>query len=552
MDINRVSANALEAARRPCGDGVTAPELADGARNASGTAGRPAAERQAAKKPDDARGGATASSPVAGDAARDAAAARSRVEPSPSPGLGSRDARDTARGSRRCVSASGGRSGKWDAALPLPPAYERLADVFVALQQVGPLLRKRQQACTADIVCASVETMTGRRCSLSMLRSVEAVQPGTVSFGARGGGSAFDPENGPTSPRRVRADVVDPDAAEPSTLGTRRPRRDETHARHAHEGTVGRGRLGGSTQDAKGVSARRFRAALVALVGAYHDAFCAEEASAAVPETRGSGDAHADVAPVTVDGVVVAWHARFDLATVPDPPPEASRGGAAVPRVRAGGEPPGPPGADASDASDARAAATGARTADTGAVTGNGSAVPDAWHRGHAKDTADAKARVVASVPVARAEAAAAAAELGAAGRELPLAAVAAVMKRKRAADHDADPATLAERRRRRLCDLLPGTFDTVRSLFATSKKKVSPFAELLERVARATAKKNASRDETEAALRLLAEASPEWCALMPARTTVSGEELFRIKTSDAAVTRFVRQKLVAMKEDKL
>jgi hypothetical protein len=50
----------------------------------------------------------------------------------------------------------------------------------------------------------------------------------------------------------------------------------------------------------------------------------------------------------------------------------------------------------------------------------------------------------------------------------------------------------------------------------------------------------------------LVAEASPEWCALMPAHTTVSGEELFRIKTSDAAVTRFVRQKLVAMKEDKL
>ena len=153
---------------------------------------------------------------------------------------------------------------------------------------------------------------------------------------------------------------------------------------------------------------------------------------------------------------------------------------------------------------------------------------------------------------MAHAEAAAAAAALGDAGSELPLAAVAAVMKRKRMADHDRDPATVAERRRRRLCDLLPGTFDTVRSLFATSKKKVSPFADLLERTVRATAKKNASSDETEAALRLVAEASPEWCALMPAHTTVSGEELFRIKTSDAAVTRFVRQKLVAMKEDKL
>ena len=427
--------------------------------------------------------------------------------------------------------------------MPLPPAYERLADVFVALQQVGPLLRKRQQACTADIVCASVETMTGRRCSLAMLRSVEAVQPGTVSFSVRGGGSAFDPENGPTSPRRVRADVADPDTSEPWNGRSEKIARrssNETRARalKTHDGNARVGRLGGSPQDAKGVSARRFRAALVARVGAFHDAFCAKEAS-----NDAAADA-ADVAPATVDGVVVAWHARFDLATVPDPPLEEGGVGAGA-GGRAGGERGERPVSDAS-------AATAAASSGAPSVVGNGDAVPAAWHRGHAKDTADAKARLVASVPVARAEAAAAAAELGADGRELPLAAVAAVMKRKRAADHDADPATVAERRRRRLHDLLPGTFDTVRSLFATSKKKVCPFVELLERTARATTKKNASRDETEAALRLVAEASPEWCALMPARTTVSGEELFRIKTSDAAVTRFVRQKLVAMKEDKL
>ena len=71
-------------------------------------------------------------------------------------------AADADHAARRRRSAPPGHAGKWDAALPLPPAYERLADVFVALQQVGPLLRKRQQACTADIVCASVETMTGR------------------------------------------------------------------------------------------------------------------------------------------------------------------------------------------------------------------------------------------------------------------------------------------------------------------------------------------------------------------------------------------------------
>ncbi len=516
MDINRASADArLSAALRRRGDGVATPELADGAPGAPG-------------------------------------AADSSLKITPLPAV------DADHAARRRRSAPPGHAGKWDAALPLPPAYERLADVFVALQQVGPLLRKRQQACTADIVCASVETMTGRRCSLAMLRSVEAVQPGTVSFSVRGGGNAFDPASGPTSPRRVRADVADPDV--------------ERHfSKTDGDESSPLAQLPQKTQDAKGVSARRFRAALVALVGARHDAFCASEASKkrignpsprAGPSPRGGESERVandsrdfydeDVAPVTVDGVVVEWHARFDLATVPDPPLVGNGEGAAS---RGGGDPDRELTREASRSRERLALeriANGEQRERPAPIVGNGSAVPDDWHRGHAKDTADAKARALGAVPVARAEAAAAAAALGDAGSELPLAAVAAVMKRKRMADHDRDPATVAERRRRRLCDLLPGTFDTVRSLFATSKKKVSPFADLLERTVRATAKKNASSDETEAALRLVAEASPEWCALMPAHTTVSGEELFRIKTSDAAVTRFVRQKLVAMKEDKL
>jgi hypothetical protein len=42
-------------------------------------------------------------------------------------------------------------TSKWRASLPLPKKYELLADVYVALQQVGPLLRKRQQACTVGL-----------------------------------------------------------------------------------------------------------------------------------------------------------------------------------------------------------------------------------------------------------------------------------------------------------------------------------------------------------------------------------------------------------------
>jgi hypothetical protein len=60
-------------------------------------------------------------------------------------------------------------------------------------------------------------------------------------------------------------------------------------------------------------------------------------------------------------------------------------------------------------------------------------------------------------------DAAAARDVLGEGGGDLPIAAVAAVMKRKAVAEHEANPATIAERRRRRLCDLLPALFDTVR-----------------------------------------------------------------------------------------
>ena len=136
------------------------------------------------------------------------------------------------------------RPRKKCARLPLPKKYELLADVFIALQQVGPLLRKRQQACTADVVCSSVETMTRGRCTGDVLRSIETIKPGTVSFSvrgdARGSGNARD---GPISPRRVRADVAVPAGTAQGTAGMtpgtvgidpgRRERRWRTAARAA-------------------------------------------------------------------------------------------------------------------------------------------------------------------------------------------------------------------------------------------------------------------------------------------------------------------------------
>ena len=291
-----------------------------------------------------------------------------------------------------------------------------------------------------------------------------------------------------------------------------------------------------------------------------HDAFVAGLSA----EDAGDEDA-----AVVENGSVVEWHAKFDLASVPAPGVAAERARQRETRSekkvrrrsyelrrdelsRADAD----ESAAASDAAAVNATATGVVSSSGNdpldrRVGANGDAVPASWHRS-ASDSRDVEGAALERRAIADADAEAAKAALGDVGAELPLAAVAAVMKRRAVAAHEADPRTIEERRRRRLRDLLPVTFDVARSIFATSRRRVMAFPELLRGVVRATARESASPEETEQALRLIAESSPEWCALMPASETVSGEELWRVKTGDVAVTRFVRQKLVAMKEDKL
>ena len=507
MDINRVSADELEAAkRRRCVDA----DARAGNRDVDAV---PRAKKLCEDRLFPSRRDPAASETFRGSAT-EAFGSNRPVHRSDLPEDSSIDRVETAPvvGAEQCLSMR----------LPLPRTHERLYDAFVAVQQVGPLLRKRQRACTADVVCAAVETMTGRRCTLQMLRAVERIKPGTISFSLRGGSEYTFDSALPVSPRRVRADVA---VAAPGA-----PR--ETVAAGARDSV-----------DAKGASAAKFREALVAMVGGYHESFLRNHAEK-VSETNASGtrDAVEDSkAPVVRDGALVEWHAEFDLNAVPDP--------SLAPEFDAPGTCP-----------DARVVGTSranARDPDEG--------IPETEAGVFLKRGAGARAafdsRRLAGDSTSRLDDAAAYvdAALGESGAELPLAAVAAVMKRKKLNDHEQNPATISDRERRRLRDALPRTFDVVRSLFATSKKKVSPFRDLLDALVRANANAHAhgnaahaSRQEIEQCLRLLLEAGSEWCAAMSAETTVSGEELFRIKTSDAAVTRFVRQKLVAMKEDKL
>lgn len=69
-------------------------------------------------------------------------------------------------------------------------------------------------------------------------------------------------------------------------------------------------------------------------------------------------------------------------------------------------------------------------------------------------------------------------------------------------------------------------------------------FAELVERVNGAyRCKATASRAETEAALRMLAEALPEWCSVAP--SAFSGELLFKVDR--ACDLHRVRRKVMAL-----
>ena len=281
-----------------------------------------------------------------------------------------------------------GHAGKWDAALPLPPAYERLADVFVALQQVGPLLRKRQQACTADIVCASVETMTGRRCSLAMLRSVEAVQPGTVSFSVRGGGSAFDPASGPTSPRRVRADVADPDV---SLSATRRvfasravPAKDAGRQGRLRAAVPRRARRAGGRATRRVLRERSEQKENRELVAASRSVFARRRVGTRRERFARRRGRRARDGGRRRRGVARALRPRDGTR------PAAGgkrRGRGVTQRQRRG------PGThEASRGESARERIANGERRATAPSSGAG-AVPDDWHRGHAKDTADASAR---------------------------------------------------------------------------------------------------------------------------------------------------------------
>ena len=389
---------------------------------------------------------------------------------------------------------------------------------------------------------------------------------------------------GPLSPRRIRADVAVVSTSSGGSGAGGAPG-GGGNSRAAAMAAAAAG--GGSSSGSSGrVTSDAFRVTLVEMVGAHHDVFVRklglEHATDGKGEGAGWGGGGSGRAGEGGSGRVSSWHPQFDLERdVPDPPlapvsgvspcnqtmtsavarggttrregVSAAGGGAAAASPVSSSPAPSSSPASSAAAAAAPGAGGGAYSGLTAAGrAGNGNAISVNWRR-TVLDAADVRGDAITEAIVSDMDAAAHARDvLGESGSDLPVAAVAAVMKRAAVARHESDPAVLAERRRRRLCDLLPALFDTVRSLFATSKRRVCPFPELLRHVLRATTRQSSSPVETEEALRLLAASTPEWCELLSAKMTVSGEELWRVNSQEFTVTRFVREKLVAMKQDKL
>lgn len=357
-----------------------------------------------------------------------------------------------------------------------------------------------------------------------MLQSVEAVQPGTLRFTVRGAAATAD---APVSLSRVRVEVIPPRAQQPA----------EDAARGAPADRVFGGGGGGSAPVVDSSSSNHelrsaFRRTLVMAVNVHHEDFIRSRGGGGAPASTsasdggGSGGAGAAALLPSPRGasspssggpgrLPVEWDAQFNLEAVPPPP-------CAPLRVLS-------PHASGRD--------TTQRT-----TTSAGLTVP----RGPGR---------TARCGVSDGEAAAARAELGSSGAVLPLGAVAAVMNRAVEVGDDTDPAVVAERARRRLAARLPELFDAVRSCFTTWRRRACALEELteaLEKTVRSGQGRGAEapRDLVQGGLRLLASSAPEWCEI--AVSPVSGEELFRVTSQDTTVARFVRQKVVAMKDDKL
>jgi hypothetical protein len=163
--------------------------------------------------------------------------------------------------------------------MPIPRTYEVILDAFVAVQQVHQFMRRRGKGGNTEELCAGVEEVTKRRCTLDTLRAIEAFRPGTMSLSVRPGANDDD-GRAASDPTRVRVDFPD-----------------------VNNGIKG-GAKGVATNDA-------FRQILVDAVAERHVAFLRDlpnnEGDSWEPECNSKG-------------VAIEWHEGFDLEAVPYPP----------------------------------------------------------------------------------------------------------------------------------------------------------------------------------------------------------------------------------------
>ena len=97
---------------------------------------------------------------------------------------------------------------RWSRGMPIPRTYEVILDAFVAVQQVHQFMRRRGKGGNTEELCAGVEEVTKRRCTLDTLRAIEAFRPGTLVLSVRPGANDDD-GRAASDPTRVRVDFPD-------------------------------------------------------------------------------------------------------------------------------------------------------------------------------------------------------------------------------------------------------------------------------------------------------------------------------------------------------
>ena len=410
----------------------------------------------------------------------------------------------------------------------LPSKYEHLALVFNGLNMYRELLRMRNSAETVENICACAQNLVKRDVRLEHLRKIETVKPGTFGFTKKKNKrdaiiNAIDTNHRSEGPSFVDPESVRLEILEERTIGLDDGDKVE-EVKDDGDNNIEKGDKRRAISDKERERAREvdFHSRLMRLCDEAHVAFCKKHGISISPSSN--------VPEQTL------WHETFDVeieapdiveCAVCDASLLPSAGVTAATAAATTAPPsmllhtPKPP-------SSASAAFPLSPLVTT--TTASASA---------AATTTTMKKKIVTERDIDEAVRQMQMENGGMDGREhddlenegISRQHIRRVLERKFEKDCFHSPSAVALRAETKIKQNLPRIFDLVHSLFATSRKRVFAFEDLLNKTHEQLKAKDIgglfySRDEIEDCMRTLAKTCSEWCTIERAQ---DGEELFRV-----------------------